>query len=585
MATVKKMFSEFRSIFVTENVLKENERHANVVTATSMLNLFLIILISWILIEVKIFKPTDALNNYVVLNSFLGLFVPAIICFILKGEKKWLKYMLLGMFILILGTIDSHMSYMSAFLMVIPIILSARYYKKFFTILTSIVTFIVFLIVAFSKGINYFNYSQELISALLFYYVIVFASTQISQSGKKMIEKQKEIAEKGARIETELNLANAIQNHMLPSTFPPFPEHKDIDIYASMTPAKEVGGDFYDMFLLDDTHLIIAIADVSGKGIPAALFMMISKILIKNVAKTEMHVNEIFNRVNTMLCEGNEEDIFVTSWLGLLDLTTGKLNFVNAGHNPPLIYSKKRGTFDFLRTNPNMVMACMENIEYDEHEIYLEPGDKIFLYTDGVVEATNTRNVLYGESRLKDFLNSHLDLDPTKNIIELKRDLRKFSGEASQFDDITMLQLDYKSESNNKQYMEKSFDATITELPDVENYILEELKKRGFSKKSSDQIILATEEIFINIVKYAYKDTIGYCRIKMSFDEDDTLTCTFEDSGTPFNPLEKKDPDLTGSAKERNVGGLGIYMSKNVMDKIKYEYKNRKNKLTIIKKK
>lgn len=585
MAAVKKIFSEFRSIFVTENVLKENERHANVVTATTMLNLFLIILISWILIEAKIFKPTDINMTYVVTNSFLGLFIPSMICFILKGEKKWIKYMLLGMFILILGTIDSHMSYMSAFLMVIPIILSARYYKKFFTILVSLITFIVFLIVAFSNGINYLDYSQEIITALLLYYVIVFASTQISQSGKNMIERQKEIAQKGARIETELNLASNIQKHMLSSTFPPFPEHKDIDIYASMTPAKEVGGDFYDMFLLDDTHLIIAIADVSGKGIPAALFMMISKILIKNVSKAEIHVNEIFNRVNKMLCDGNEEDIFVTAWLGLLDLTTGKLNFVNAGHNPPLIYSKKRGTFDYLRTNPNMVMACMENIEYDEHEIYLEPGDKIFLYTDGIVEATNTRNILYGESRLKDFLNSHLDLNPTQNIIELKRNIRNFSGEASQFDDITMLQLDYKNNKDNNQYFEKVFNATITELPDVEKYILDELNKRDFSKRSIDQIILASEEIFINIVKYAYKDNIGQCKIKMSFDEENTMTCTFEDSGIPFNPLEKKDPDLTVSAKERSVGGLGIYMSKNIMDKIKYEYKNGKNRLTIIKKK
>ena len=253
-------------------------------------------------------------------------------------------------------------------------------------------------------------YIHFFLPRLLVYNIIAFACIQISQSGRKMIERQTEITKKGARIETELNLANSIQKNMLPSIFPPFPEHKEIDLYALMQPAKEVGGDFYDMFLIDDKHLAINIADVSGKGIPAALFMMIAKTLIKNISEIEEDVNEVFNKVNNMLCDGNKVDLFVTSWFGILNLDTGKIDFVNAGHNPPLYYSNRKKRYEYLKTEPNMVLASIENINYKKYEMYIEPGDRLFLYTDGVIEATNTNNDLYGEDRLQLFLNNNLNL-------------------------------------------------------------------------------------------------------------------------------------------------------------------------------
>ena len=579
MSFFNRQFAEFKSIFVTENLLKENENHANIVTAATMLNLFIVILIGWILSRFNVSNSETINMTFTVINSFIGLFIPAIICFIFKGEKSWIKYMLFGMFILILVTIEKNMSYITAFLMVIPVILSARYYKKQFTILISIETFFVFLIASFVEGVNYIANYQSIISALLLYYVVVYACTQVSQSGKNMIEKQKEITAKGTRIETELNLAYAIQKNMLPSIFPPFPERDEIDIYASMIPAKEVGGDFYDMFLIDDDRLAFCVADVTGKGIPASLVMMISKILIKNVSKIDMDVSETFSRVNKMLCEDNEADIFVTSWFGILDLKSGIIEYVNAGHNPPLIYSKKNNRFEYLREKPNLVLAGMETTKYTKNTIQLEPGDRIFLYTDGVVEATNPLNKLYGEDRLIEFLNKNINLDVKETIFEIKKNIDEFVGNAEQFDDITMLELLYK-----EKLVSQTFNAEKKELPKVQKFVEKELEKYNCSKKDIEQINLIIEEVFVNISNYAYKDKIGNCTLTIKHEKENEFSFIIEDSGVPFNPLEKIDPDINLPADKRKIGGLGIFLTKKIMNDVKYRYENNKNILTILKK-
>ena len=492
--------------------------------------------------------------------------------------------MLLSMFILILVTIDKNMSYTTAFLMVIPVILSARYYKKNFTILISIVNFMAYIILSFMVGVNYIENYQSILSALLLYYVVVFASTQISQSGKNMIDKQKEISEKGTRIETELNLANNIQRNMLPSIFPPFPEHKEIDIYASMQPAKEVGGDFYDMFLIDDNHLAIAIADVSGKGVPASLVMMISKILIKNVTLIDAQVDKALTRVNKMLCDGNKLDLFITCWFGILDLRNGKLEFANAGHNPPLIYLSKNGKFEYLKTTPNMVLAGLENTQYRKNEIQIEPGDRIFLYTDGVTEATNIKNELYGEKRLQDFLNNNIDLDVEETISNLKKDIDKFVGAGEQVDDITILELLFKDRKDeNIIVTQKVFKADTNELPRVQNFIENELQKYNCDINKIYQISLVVEEVFVNIANYAYKGKEGYCTLAIEYDKMGKVNVVFEDNGIKFNPLEQEEPDITLPASKREIGGLGILITKKIIDDANYKYEDNKNILTIIK--
>lgn len=242
------------------------------------------------------------------------------------------------------------------------------------------------------------------------------------------------------RIEAELNVATQIQMDMLPRIFPPFPEKKEIDIFATMKPAREVGGDFYDFFLLDEKHLAVVVADVSGKGVPAALFMVIAKTLIKNQAQQGDCPQDVFTIVNNQLCEGNEAGLFVTAWLGVLDLESGLLTFVNGGHNPPVVVHE--GTTELLKA-PGFILAGMEDISYQQKEYRLHPGDKLFLYTDGVTEAENRKQEMYGEKRLLRALEEKEKLDAQKLVDGILWDVERFTAGAEQFDDITMVALVY----------------------------------------------------------------------------------------------------------------------------------------------
>ena len=246
------------------------------------------------------------------------------------------------------------------------------------------------------------------------------------------------------RIGAELDIAKHIQASMLPCIFPAFPERKEIDIYATMEPAKEVGGDFYDFFMVDDTHLAIVMADVSGKGVPAALFMVIGKTLIKDHTTPGRDLGKVFTEVNQLLCESNSEELFITAFEGVLDLVTGEFVYVNAGHEMPFI-CKAGGDFEPYKIRAAFVLAGMEGMKYRAGSMMLEPGDKIFQYTDGVTEATNINNELYGMQRLGEILNKVKTGTPHEILPAVKRDIDEFVGEAPQFDDITMLCLEYKT--------------------------------------------------------------------------------------------------------------------------------------------
>lgn len=245
------------------------------------------------------------------------------------------------------------------------------------------------------------------------------------------------------RIGAELDIARNIQASMLPCIFPAFPEHREFDIYATMDPAKEVGGDFYDFFMVDKSHLAIVVADVSGKGVPAALFMVIGKTLIKDHTAPDEDLGEVFSSVNELLCETNSEGLFITAFEGVLDLQTGEFRFVNAGHEPPYI-CKANGNFEPYKIRPGFVLAGMEGMNYRAGSTTLDVGDKIFLYTDGVTEATDTQNRLYGMERLGVALNNCKDGSPTEILHHVKSSIDEFVGSAEQFDDITMLCLEYK---------------------------------------------------------------------------------------------------------------------------------------------
>ena len=258
------------------------------------------------------------------------------------------------------------------------------------------------------------------------------------------IDNLKNITAEKERIGAELNVATHIQESMLPSIFPAFPDRQEFDIYATMNPAKEVGGDFYDFFMVDERHLAVVMADVSGKGVPAALFMVIGKTLIKDHTQPGRDLGDVFSEINNLLCESNSEGLFITAFEGVLNLVTGEFKFVNAGHELPFI-CPAGGGFESYKINPGFVLAGMEGIKYTAGSMMLSPGDKVFQYTDGVTEATNGDGKLYGMDRLSLILNTVKDKAPGEILPAVKNDIDLFVGTAPQFDDITMLCLEFKA--------------------------------------------------------------------------------------------------------------------------------------------
>lgn len=383
------------------------------------------------------------------------------------------------------------------------------------------------------------------------------------------------IEEAKARFSKDLEIAKQIQHSSLPSVFPPYPNRKDFSIFANMYAAKEVGGDFYDFYLVDENHLAFVIADVSGKGIPGAMFMMTSKTLIKSHIESGLAVNDVFTNVNTQLCENNEAGMFVTAWMGILDLKTGIVKFANAGHNPPLI-KHADGTFEYLKSKANFVLAGMEGIRYKEQEIQLEKGDKIYLYTDGVTEAHNDKNELYGEDRLLKCLNSVKDKSVDNICQKIKEDVELFVGTAEQFDDITMLCVSFNEETKD---IAITVNPTMETVSQIAAFVEEEMEKLEISPKISMKLMIAVDEIYSNIIRYS---GASEATIKIEKTEKE-LYFWFIDNGKPYNPLDAEEPDITKSSEDRKIGGLGIFMVRKMLNNVEYKYIDGKNILKLTK--
>lgn len=380
---------------------------------------------------------------------------------------------------------------------------------------------------------------------------------------------QKVTAEK-ERIGAELDVAAKIQADMLPCIFPAFPDRHEFDIFASMTPAKEVGGDFYDFFLVDDDRLAVVMADVSGKGVPAALFMMISKTLIKSAAQIGLSPKAVLEKVNNQLCENNEAEMFVTVWLGILEISTGKMVCANAGHEYPAI-RRRDGSFELFKDRHGFVLAGMENVRYKEYEITLGAGDCIFVYTDGVPEATNAGNELFGTDRMLAALNKVENADCEELLQTVHNEIDLFAQNVPQFDDITMLCLRI---SDSKVLSLKPSEETMSQVTD---FIENSLSECDVPMKVIMKMNIVVDEIYSNIIQYSGADEANVeCNVT-----DGIITLTFMDNGAEYDPLEKEDPDVTLSAEDRQIGGLGIFMVKKIMDEVVYRYENGKNVLTL----
>ena len=273
--------------------------------------------------------------------------------------------------------------------------------------------------------------------------VLASSIDQMEERIMRYVDDLTKVTAEKERINTELSLAARIQADMLPNTFPAFPDRAEFDIYAAMDPAKEVGGDFYDFFLVDDDHLCIVMADVSGKGVPAALFMMSSKIILANNAMSGKTPAQIFTDTNAAICANNREEMFVTAWLGILELSTGKLTAANAGHEYPVLMQPD-GKFELYNDKHGFVIGGMSGMKYKEYEMQLMPGSKLFLYTDGVPEATDKSQEQFGTDRMVAALNEQCSAAPEEILKNVRRSVNDFVMDAEQFDDLTMLCIEYK---------------------------------------------------------------------------------------------------------------------------------------------
>lgn len=318
--------------------------------------------------------------------------------------------------------------------------------------------------------LNVFPVSRGTMSAVLIpvFFLLLAAAAVFSASVKRdrsVIVEQEAEAQKTERLSMELELAKTIQSNMLPNTYPVFPERKEFDVYARTEPAKELGGDFFDFQMIDRDHLALIIADVAGKGIPAAMFMMASKIIIHNMAKNRNHdPAKILKAVNKQIGANNQSDMFVTLWLGILEISTGLLSAANAGHEYPCLMHKNRD-FILLKDPHGLVLGAMDKTEYRSYEIQLVPGDTVFLYTDGVTEAMNAENEEFGLERMVDALNLELDVPVAKLVDNVRRAVGAFVGDAPQADDITMMVLRYFGEEGKPESDEPEAESDAEARP------------------------------------------------------------------------------------------------------------------------
>ena len=369
----------------------------------------------------------------------------------------------------------------------------------------------------------------------------------------------------------ELKMAKDIQLAALPNVFPPFPDETRFDIWASMETAKEVGGDFYDFYFTGPDRVLFLVADVSGKGVPAAMFMMRAKTLIKSIAQTGKPLAQVFGEANDALCEGNTSNTFVTAWAGEINTRTGHVTYVNAGHNPPIV--RCNGKAAYLKVRPSLVLGAMPGIRYRVNDLQLAPDDAIYLYTDGIIEQPNASGVLYGEARL---LATLAGCTSRRDAIfaTVIADVRRFAGGVEQADDCTQLVIRYRGEPNavSRNYaptMEGLAKATV----DLEAAL------DAVPENCKNTLMVAADEIFANIVRHS--GATGWSLTVERTRHPNGVRLIITDDGKPFDPLSHRDPDTTLCAEEREAGGLGILIVKKTMSPVTYRRQNGKNILTI----
>ena len=422
--------------------------------------------------------------------------------------------------------------------------------------------------------------------------MLVLIMLYAGRNNKRLIES----SARNQSIENELNIARKIQMAMLPNRFPPFPDYPNLNAHGVVIPAKEVGGDLFDFFIREN-RLFFCVGDVSGKGVPAAIVMAMTRSIFRSFSAYLNSPAEIVTQMNDSLSgEGNDQSMFVTLFLGVLDLATGELNYCNAGHNAPIKVKGERLKVkgESLSCIPNLPLGVLSGFAYQEQEAKMEVGDTLFLYTDGLTEAENAAHELFGEERMMEGLRVTGDRLPEQLIESMQQAVAEFVGDAEQSDDLTMFAirlLDHtpytihhtpKAESHYSLVMRND----IQQIPTLAEWI----DMIGLPQDLNMPINLALEEAVINVMLYAYPGGSGQvlveCEIKSKVESQkskEEVVFTITDSGVPFDPTKQEDPDVTQSAEDRPIGGLGIFLVRQIMDDIRYERKDNKNILTLTK--
>ncbi len=369
----------------------------------------------------------------------------------------------------------------------------------------------------------------------------------------------------------ELEMAKDIQLSALPNVFPPFPDETRFDIWASMETAKEVGGDFYDFYFTGQDRVLFLVADVSGKGVPAAMFMMRAKALIKSIAQTGKPLAQVFEEANDALCEGNTSSTFVTVWAGELNIHTGRVAFVNAGHNPPAV--RRGGVIEFLRTRSSLVLGAMPGVSYRTGELQLAPGDVVYLYTDGIVEQPDESGELFGEKRLMQVIASgvHRRGEVLGDVLAA---VRRYAADVEQTDDRTQLAIIYRGEPET---VSGEYEPTIEGVARASADLAAALG--GVPERTRNQIMVAADEIFANIMRHS--GATGWSLDVEKAHYPDSVRLVVSDDGVEFDPLSIPAPDTALGAEERKVGGLGIFVVRKTMSSVTYKRCNGRNILSM----
>src|SRR5499426_1105685 len=394
---------------------------------------------------------------------------------------------------------------------------------------------------------------------------------------------KEQIKQTFGKIESELKIAHEIQMSMVPKTFPAFPERSEFDIFATLVPAKEVGGDLYDFFFLDDDHLCFAVGDVSDKGVPASLFMAVTKTLFRATARTGSTPGEILARLNTEICRDNESCMFVTFFCGVLDVRTGQVDYSNGGHNLP--YYLHHDGVSPLKNAVGGALGLVEQSPYASGRMVLAPGEALLLYTDGVTEAIDLSETLYSDQRLAQFLETNRRSAPRQIIGDLVSDVRQFAGAAPQSDDITVLALRYFGTTEKmREELETKLHNKLVELRRFNQTLMEFGQHHGLAPTVVHDLNLALEEILTNIISYGYLDGQEHeIRVRLSARPGE-VKAEVEDDGQSFNPLAAPEPHTAKALEERTIGGLGIHLVRTLMDGLEYKRQADRNILTIRKK-